>query len=145
MAEINLMFQPVKKYCRKSVATCAQEDSILKVAAEMSEQGISSMVVCEGAQPVGILTDRDLRNKVVAKGLDPATVTAADIMNTPLITIGEDDFIFEALYLMKLLEGLIELSLTDQEASEATSNLQVSRVLPNELLVNFDCLVLPLL
>ena len=100
MPEINLMFQPVKNYCRKSVAICALKDPILKVAAEMSEQGISSMVVCEGPQPVGIVTDRDLRNKVVARGIDPATITAAEIMNTPLITVGEDDFIFEALYLI---------------------------------------------
>ena len=40
------------------------------VAALMRERNISSVVVCEGALPVGIVTDRDLRNKVVSRGLD---------------------------------------------------------------------------
>ncbi len=100
MTEINLLFQPVKNYCRNTIATCSLDDTVLHVAVEMREQNISSMVVCEDKIPVGILTDRDLRNKVVAKGIDPAVVTAADIMNAPLISVGEDDFIFEALYLI---------------------------------------------
>ena len=77
MAEVNLLFQPVKNYCRHTVASCALEDTVLAVAKEMSKARISSMVVCDGKNPVGILTDRDLRNKVVAQGLDPALITAA--------------------------------------------------------------------
>ncbi len=100
MADANLLFQPVKNYCRNTISSCAPDDTVLKVAATMRDQKISSMVVCKNNKPVGILTDRDLRNKVVAQGVDPASITAADIMNAPLITVGEDDFIFEALYLI---------------------------------------------
>lgn len=98
MSEENILFQPVKKYCRRDVATCAPEDSVLKVAGVMRDRSISSMIVCDNSSPLGILTDRDLRNKVVATGRDPATMVARDIMNAPLITVGEDDFLFEALY-----------------------------------------------
>ncbi len=98
MSEENILFQPIKKYCRRNVATCAPEDSVLQVAGVMRELQISSVIVCEGTNPVGILTDRDLRNKVVAQGTDPSTLMASDIMNAPLITVSEDDFIFEALY-----------------------------------------------
>ncbi|MBW2476658.1 MAG: CBS domain-containing protein [Deltaproteobacteria bacterium] len=100
MAEGNLLFQPIKNYCSHTVATCSLNDTVQNVAIAMRQRGISSMVVCEDSQPVGILTDRDLRNKVVAQGVDPAIITAADIMNAPLITVDEDDFIFEALYLI---------------------------------------------
>lgn len=100
MTEINLLFQPVKNYCRNTIATCSLDDTVLQVAAEMRDQSISSVVVCEDKIPIGILTDRDLRNKVVASGVDPATIKASDIMNSPLITVGEDDFIFEALHLI---------------------------------------------
>lgn len=98
MSDENILFQPIKKYCRRNVATCAPEDSVQKVASVMREQKISSMIVREGNNPVGILTDRDLRNKVVAQGIDPTSVTARDIMTAPLVTVSEDDFIFEALY-----------------------------------------------
>lgn len=98
MSEENILFQPIKKYCRRDVATCAPGDTVLTVAGTMRGLQISSMIVCEENNPVGILTDRDLRNKVVAEGLDPTSLTARDIMNAPLITVSEDDFIFEALY-----------------------------------------------
>jgi CBS domain-containing protein len=98
MSEENVLFQPIKKYCRRNVATCAPNDSVLKVAAIMRDLQISSVIICEENNPLGILTDRDLRNKVVAQGLDPNTIAACDIMNAPLITVSEDDFIFEALY-----------------------------------------------
>lgn len=98
MSEENILFQPVKNYCRRNVATCAPDNPVLMVAGSMRNLKISSMIVCEGKNPVGILTDRDLRNKVVAEGRDPATITARDIMNAPLISVGEDDFLFEALY-----------------------------------------------
>ena len=66
----------------------------------MREQNISSMVVSEDGTPVGIFTDRDLRNKVVSRGLDPGTLKVREIMNAPLIVISEDDFLYEALYCM---------------------------------------------
>ena len=94
MSEENILFQPIKKYCRRNVATCSPDDSVLNVAGMMRKLQISSVIVCQGSRPEGILTDRDLRNKVVALGLDPASLTARDIMNAPLIPVGEDDFIF---------------------------------------------------
>ena len=46
------------------------------------------------------MTDRDLRNKVVARGVDPGSLLVSDIMNAPLIMVHEDEFVFEALYRM---------------------------------------------
>ncbi|PLX79913.1 MAG: signal transduction protein [Desulfuromonas sp.] len=98
MSEENILFQPIKKYCRRDVANCGPNDTVKDVAKVMRGMRISSMIVCEANNPIGILTDRDLRNKVIAEGLDPNMVLALDIMNSPLITVREDDFLFEALY-----------------------------------------------
>jgi CBS domain-containing protein len=114
MSEENILFQPIKKYCRRNVATCSPDDSVLDVAGMMRKLQISSVIVCQGSSPEGILTDRDLRNKVVAPGLDPASLTARDIMNAPLITVGEDDFIFEALYRISK-NGIHRICVVDQE------------------------------
>jgi CBS domain-containing protein len=72
----------------------------MSVAGIMREKNISSVVVCENGAPTGIVTDRDLRNKVVARGDAPRSVAVRTIMNAPLITVGEEDFLFEALYRM---------------------------------------------
>ncbi len=98
MYDLNYLFQPVGRYCRRNVATCRPQERLVDAARQMSEHRISSLVVCEAGKPVGIITDRDLRNKVVAKGADPNQLTVAAIMTSPLITIGEQEFLFEALH-----------------------------------------------
>lgn len=98
MPDLNALFLTVGNYCRREVITCTTSDLLTDAAATMQCRNISSLVVCRSGNPVGILTDRDLRNKVVARGIDPGTLTVADVMNSPLITIAEDDYLFEALH-----------------------------------------------
>lgn len=98
MMELNALFLTVGNYCRREVITCVPTDRLTTAAATMQQRNISSLVVCDAGRLVGILTDRDLRNKVVAPGLDPGTLTVAEIMNSPVLTIAEDDYLFEALH-----------------------------------------------
>jgi len=100
MAEENVFFMPVRNICRRDVATCSPDDSLVEMAALMRERRISSLVVCRDDEPLGIFTDRDLRNKVVAAGRNPADLQVGEIMNSPLITVREEDFLFEVLYRM---------------------------------------------
>lgn len=98
MAEGNILFLPVKDFCHRNVVTCSPKESVLAVAELMRSKNISSVVVCEKGSPAGILTDRDLRNKVVAENIDPSGLAARDIMSSPLITVQENDFVFEVLH-----------------------------------------------
>jgi len=100
MPELNILFQPVGQYCRRDVITCRADAPLVLAATTMRERNISSLVTTEEGQPVGIITDRDLRNKVVALGRNPAELTVRQVMNSPLITIAENEFLFEALHLL---------------------------------------------
>jgi len=100
MIEEHVYARPVRDFCRKELILCSFDDVVQEEAAAMAERGISSVVVCQGGVPVGIFTDRDLRNKVVAIGGDPSTLRAEAIMSAPLIVVQEDDFLFEAVYQM---------------------------------------------
>lgn len=100
MHDLNALFLKVGNYCRHKVITCTPSDLLTDAAATMQRRNISSLVVCEEGRPVGIMTDRDLRNKVVARGLDPGTLSVAHVMNSPIITIAEDAYLFEALHLI---------------------------------------------
>ncbi|MBN9423666.1 MAG: CBS domain-containing protein, partial [Candidatus Accumulibacter sp.] len=73
---------------------------LVDVVRVMREKNISSVVVVEGGEPLGIFTDRDLRNKVVAAGCNPGELEVRAIMNAPLAVIGEDDQLYQALYRM---------------------------------------------
>lgn len=100
MIEEHVYARPVRDFCRNELILCSVDDVVREEAAVMAERGISSVVVCREGAPVGIFTDRDLRNKVVAIGGDPCTLRAGAIMSAPLIVVREDDFLFEAVYLM---------------------------------------------
>ncbi|WP_114649266.1 putative nucleotidyltransferase substrate binding domain-containing protein [Pseudothauera hydrothermalis] len=100
MTAENVLFTPVSQLARRNVVTCAADQALVAVAAEMRQRGISSVVACQDGEPIGIVTDRDLRNKVVAAGLDPRELRVRDVMNSPLVTIGEHEYLYTALFLM---------------------------------------------
>ncbi len=63
----------------------------------LTEQQVGSVIVCDDhGTPIGIITDRDLRRKVVAAGREPGTVLASEIMSAPLVTVEPTDFAFDA-------------------------------------------------
>jgi CBS domain-containing protein len=66
-------------------------DSVHKVARILSKNKVGSAVVVNKDEIVGIITDRDILDKVVAKGRDPKTVKVREVMTENPITI-EDDY-----------------------------------------------------
>lgn len=101
MSEESVFFLPVRDFCRRQLITCNVNDTVKAAAQVMRERQISSLIACDDKQqPIGIMTDRDLRNKVVADGCDAERLKVADIMTSPVISVAEDDTLFEVLYQM---------------------------------------------
>jgi CBS domain-containing protein len=74
----------------------------VKAAAEfMAKHNIGAVAVLEGSRLVGIFSERDVINRVVAKGLDPATTPVKAVMTTNLIVAGVDDSYESCLKKMK--------------------------------------------
>lgn len=97
----NSLFLPVKDYCRRDFHTCRLDASVQQAAALMQEHNSDSIIVCDGNDlPVGIVTDRDLRGKVVAEGRDPSRLQVEQIMSGPVIAVTADKSFFEVLYQM---------------------------------------------
>lgn len=53
----------------------------------MDEKNVGSVVITDGDDPVGIVTDRDLMVHVIADETRPEGLTADDVMSTDLCTI----------------------------------------------------------
>ena len=71
----------------REIVTCSPGATIHAAAALMSERNVGSIVVVdEHRRPLGIVTDTDLRNKVVAGRL-PADGLVRSIMSTPVVTV----------------------------------------------------------
>jgi CBS domain-containing protein len=70
--------------------------SVADAAAAMSRAGVSSLLVVDGTGLCGIVTDRDLRNRVLAVRLDPGR-PVREVMTAPALTMRSDAMAFEAL------------------------------------------------
>ena len=81
------------------VKTVGREDKFAEVAKILREKGISSVVVTEGDQITGIITERDLVN-LVADGVDPVSVAVGDRMTRDLATVDPRTDIAEAAQVM---------------------------------------------
>jgi len=67
----------------------------------MTEKGIGSIVVIERGIAVGIVTKRDMMQKVVSLCLDPCETKIKDIMSSPLITANKEMGILAAMRKMR--------------------------------------------
>ncbi len=95
-----LFTTPVKDIVRRQPVTAVESMTIKDAASRMAQEGISSLVVMnDSGIPAGIVTDRDLREKVVARGRD-LNEPVRLIMSSPLIRVDADEFCFEALLRM---------------------------------------------
>lgn len=65
-----------------------RKDSMVKEAVRlMNENEIGCLVVTENKKAIGILTERDLMRRVLAKSKDPGRIKVEDVMSTPLISV----------------------------------------------------------
>ena len=89
--------------CRKDVASVSPSATLSAVSKMMRKEHVGSVVVTAegGRKPLGIVTDRAIVVEVVAKGLDPATLTAGDVMTASPAVAGTDDDILWALKTMR--------------------------------------------
>jgi signal-transduction protein with cAMP-binding, CBS, and nucleotidyltransferase domain len=84
-----------------SLATCELDTPIQQAAAAMARARASAILVkAPGGEPVGIVTDRDLRDRVLAVGRDAAR-PVSQIMSAPLICIPDHALLFEAARVMQ--------------------------------------------
>ena len=85
---------------RRGLVTAGEDVSIREAAQIMAEEKISSLIIENtGGLPVGIVTDRDLREKVVARGRDSRDPVRA-IMSAPLVRVDANDYCFDTLLKM---------------------------------------------
>lgn len=79
-----------------------ETESPLRQAAEiMRDQDVGSVVVTEGDDVCGIVTDRDLAVRAVAAGRDPNETKVAEVCNRDVVSLSPDQSVDEAIRLMR--------------------------------------------
>ena len=87
----------VKDVMTSPVVTISENDTIYKAAQLMDKQDVGCIIVVDKQQkPIGILTERDMTTRVLAKNKMPSRMKAGKVMTTPLITVDPDETLTEA-------------------------------------------------
>jgi CBS domain-containing protein len=101
---------PVKYLIKRPPVFIDQAATVAQAASIMQNAHIGSVLVA--ANPPGIITDRDLRGRVLAVGLGSET-PARQVMSQPLKTLDSDAPVFAALHFM-LEEHIHHLALVEE-------------------------------
>ena len=98
MSEIGLRTKMMVRDVMTSPVITMDEDATTDIAAvAMDKNDLGCVIVVNKAgKSIGIITERDLVIRVLAKNLKPDTVKAKEIMTTPLVTIEPEEPITEA-------------------------------------------------
>jgi CBS domain-containing protein len=91
----------VKEVMTKKVDVIDSRSTIQAAAEKMKQTDVSDIPVILGKNIVGMITDRDIVTRVVAKGLNPKEVKVVDGMAESLFVCGEDQHIESAAKTMK--------------------------------------------
>ncbi|MFO7806292.1 MAG: CBS domain-containing protein [Paracoccaceae bacterium] len=95
-----LMDRPEYKSKPKPM-TRPPETTVFDAVSAMSEMNYGSVIVVDGDEKVvGVVTERDIMNKVVGKGLDAKTTKLAEIMTADPRLAREDDDMVDWLRIM---------------------------------------------
>ncbi len=98
MSEIGLRTRMlVKDVMSSPVITVSETETVDTMAQLMEVQRLGCIIVTdEDGRPLGIITERDLVTRVLAKNRLPSKLKAKDVMTAPLITITPDETLSNA-------------------------------------------------
>ncbi len=88
--------ETIAQYMSAPVQSVTGNSTIFEVSQMMVERNIGSVLVKNGEEFIGIITERDLTRKVIGKGLDPKTPPVTETMSSPLITLDSDQPVTDA-------------------------------------------------
>lgn len=91
----------VGQICIRTVITAKPEETAHAAADRMQHYNVGCLVVVTDNQPIGILTDRDLVLRVMARGDDPEVVKITSIMTTKPICVQEQTPLEDAMNLLR--------------------------------------------
>lgn len=83
----------VKEVMTADPACCISETGLQEVAQMMIDHDCGEIPVVENKEtklPIGVITDRDIVCRTVARGLNPLDLTVADCMSKPCVTVTPD-------------------------------------------------------
>ena len=97
----SILNSPVSVSMRQKPVTVSLLQPVSGLAYMMIKEDIGAVIVIEKDRPIGIITEKDILDRVVTPGKDVYKTLAKDVMSEPVITIEASGMLKEALELLK--------------------------------------------
>ena len=92
----------VGRICTREVDLAHVDESVWQAAERMHQRAVGTLVVAdEDKRPIGIITDRDLVERVLAQALDPTSTTVGQVMTETPEVVSEYEAIEQAIAVMR--------------------------------------------
>ncbi|WP_409314129.1 CBS domain-containing protein [Pseudomonas putida] len=97
----------IGKYCNRDVVTAPPGISIYAAARMMNQYHVGDLVLAEHVdgercRPIGLITDRDLALRIIARNPpDQEDLQAVDVLPRPLITANQNEDLFDVILNMR--------------------------------------------
>ncbi|MFG1676889.1 CBS domain-containing protein [Micromonospora sp. NPDC049282] len=91
----------VGEFMTTRLVTMDGNDTLTAAAQEMRDSAIGDVVVTDGDDVVGIVTDRDITVRGVAEDRNPATTRLNEITSKDVVTVSQNDDVVAAADLMR--------------------------------------------
>ena len=128
----------VGEFMNRDLVQVTPETPVKRCAEVMAAERVSSALVTEKKRVLGIVTEKDLARKIVAKGLNAEEILAKDIMTTNVVTITPDTSLYDAMVLIDK-KKIKHLPVVDKNAVVGIiTAMEILRIQPSymEILAN---------
>lgn len=120
------MVTTVRDIMIQGPVTIEYSESGVVAAKLMAKKKVSEIMITDKAEPIGIITEKDFVLKIIAKEIDPDSITVKDFMSCPLVTVPPDTELADAAALMSQ-KGIRRLPVIE--------NKKIVGIVTSELLV----------
>jgi len=108
-----LLKNPVSSNMRTDPPIVSPSDSVAEAVIKMSEEDIGAVIVVEDGRAIGIITEKDILERVVKPKKMMDLIQVRDVMTTPLASIDSDKTTKQALDLMRF-KGIRRLAVMEE-------------------------------
>jgi CBS domain-containing protein len=94
---MNTALDKVLEQKGRQVYVVSPTRTILEAVKTMQEKQVGALVVLDDGRPVGVFTERDVLNRVVKSGCNPAETSVSEVMTKNLVVVSPDTTVQQAM------------------------------------------------
>jgi trk system potassium uptake protein len=98
----DVLSRPATAYMHREFIILDENTNAAAAVREMNVHNVETVIVTRAGEPVGIVTDSDILDKVVMKGEDSDQVYLKSIMTSPVVTLSTRGTVAQAIQLMRI-------------------------------------------